>query len=104
MSYSVANLKYAESILLERKAEAEHENAERRREIIGKFPEIGGYIRQISDINLSILEAVGDKENFDRRIHEISETNARVQKIIEEKLVENGYPSDYLEIPYTCRK
>lgn len=104
MSYSVANLKYAESELHKRKAAAEQTYSLRRGEIIKKFPEIGEYIKQISDINISILEAVGDKENFERRIREISEMNARVQKIIVENLVENGYPENYLEIPYTCKK
>ena len=104
MSYSVANIKYAERELLRRKMAAEDTNAERRREIIKKFPEIGEYIKQIADIDLRILDAIGDKENFERRIHEITEANARVQEIIEKKLVENGYPANYLEIPYTCKK
>lgn len=104
MSYSVANIKYAEQELLRRKMAAEETNAARRREIIKRFPEIGEYIKQIADIDLKILDAIGDKENFDRRICEITEANERVQKIIEEKLVENGYPANYLEIPYTCKK
>ena len=104
MSYSVANIKYAEQELLRRKMAAEETNAARRREIIKRFPEIGEYIKQIADIDLKILDAIGDKENFDRRIREITEANERVQKIIEEKLVENGYPANYLEIPYTCKK
>ena len=104
MSYSVANLKYAERELLRRKSAAEDTNAERRREIIRKFPEIGEYMKQISDINLKILEAIGDRDNLEKRLREIADTNQRVQRIIEEKLVENGYPADYLAIPYTCKK
>ena len=104
MSYSKVNLKYAAEVIAERKITAELVYNQRRAEIIKKFPEIGEYIKQISDINLKIFDAVGDRENFERRLGEIAETNERVQKIIEKKLIENGYPANYLEIPYTCKK
>ena len=103
MSYSRANIRLAMEILSERKAKAELTYSRRREEITNKIPEIGKCLSQMTDISLKILEAA-QSEDFQKNLEEIKQTNNRIQNLITSKLKENGYPEDYLEIPYTCKK
>ena len=101
MSYSKANLRYADEIISERKTEAETIQRQRQIEAIKKIPEIGAYIKELTGLETELLRAM-TAENFEARMREITDANSRAQIKIKSLLRENGLPEDYLDIPYTC--
>ena len=103
MSYSKANLRYADEIISERKNEAETIQKERQIEAIKKIPEIGAYIKELYDFSTDFVKAM-TAENFEARMREIADANSRAQVKIRTLLRENGLPDDYLDTPYTCRE
>ncbi len=102
MSYSKANLRYADEVISKRKTDAEMIQRERQIEAIKKIPEIGAYIKELSGLTFDLVKSMS-AEDFDSRIREVADTNQKVQRKIRSLLTENGFPADYLDIPYTCR-
>ncbi len=103
MSYSKANLRYADEVIAKRKSDAEMIQRERQIEAIKKIPEIGGYLKELSGLASALLKSM-NSENFEKMMDEIADTNMRAQRKVKSLLAENGYPDDYLDTPYTCAK
>ncbi len=87
-----------------RKADAELTQKIRHSEIIGKLPNIPQYEAELSKTGLSVLKALTMGENAEKYIKELSELNLRIQGHIKQELESAGYPGNYLETPYTCKK
>lgn len=104
MSYSKENLRYAEEVLSDRRTKAESLQRERRSQAELKCPDIAKCEAELSRLGLSIIEALGKGENAKKLVLEIGSEIQRVQKIIKQKLVENGLPENFLETPYFCEK
>ena len=101
MSYSKANLRYADETIATRKNDAEAIQRERQIEVIKKIPEIGAYIKELTGLATDLVRSM-TADDFESRMQEISETNQRVQRKIRSLLTENGFPPNYLETPYAC--
>lgn len=105
MAYSSNTLEKAKSVLEKRRKDAEAEYEARHNEVIRKCPEIGIVENEIASAGLDIIKSLGMKSNDAQKyINELAEKNLAAQKRKEELLAENGFPEDYLEIPYACKK
>lgn len=78
------------------------ENERRIDEINKKIPEIAELNYMLAQTNINILKAIDGKSNVTEKIKKIEAQNLQVQKMIQDHLVKNGYPGDYLDIKYSC--
>lgn len=104
MSYTKENLQYAEQVLSSRKQQAQAIQAARHAEVSAKIPEIPKYEAQLARSGLAVVKALGMGADAVKYIEDLSKINADIQNYIKKALTDNGYPSDYLETPYTCKK
>lgn len=101
MSYSKANLRYADEVIAKRKSDAEMIQRERQIQVVAKIPEIGRYLKELSGLASDLLRSM-DSDDFDSMMREITDTNQKAQRKIRSLLAENGYSEDYLDTHYTC--
>lgn len=104
MSYSKATLIKVAQKLESRRNKAQRTQMARHLEITEKLPVISKYENQLSETGLSVVKAIGMGSDAQEYIKQLSEMNLAVQDKIRSLLKENGYPEDYLETPYTCKR
>ncbi len=102
MSYSKATLSEATRILENRKNKAQRIQMARNLEVTEKIPLISKYEAQLSETGLAVVKAIGMGSDAKEYIEQLSQLNLSVQESIKKLLIENGYPENYLETPYTC--
>ncbi len=104
MSYSKSTLSKVTQILEKRRSKAERIQLARHLEVTAKIPKISEYEATLSQTGLDVIKAIGMGKNAEEYIANLSALNLSAQKSIKELLKANGYPEDYLETPYSCKK
>ena len=96
----------AQKILSERRSRAISENDMRIQEINSKIPEIKEINNTIFNTGKELIRTViaGDKNNIEAKIEQIKQSNLGAQELCRKMLVANGYPADYLDVQFTCKK
>ncbi len=95
----------AQSIISGRRLRAVEENERRIREINDKIPQIREINAELFNTGKELISLIGDRNaNVADKIEKLKKYNLEAQKMSRMILVENGYPSDYLDMHYTCPK
>ncbi len=103
MKYSEAIYSKAEAELKERRIRAEQLGEMRRNEVAAKYPELLEIEKIMRETALAVIRSVGaGGERID--ISQLAKSNLEAQEKKRELLKKAGYPEDYLEIPYSCKK
>lgn len=103
MSYSKTTLVKATQVLEGRRNKAQRTQIARHLAVTEKIPVISKYEAQLSETGLSVVKAIGMGSDAQEYINQLSQLNLAVQEKIKSILKENGFPEDYLEIPYNCK-
>lgn len=104
MSYSRKVYARAASELERRRDKAERTQSMRRAEVYAKIPELISIDREIASAGAEVIRAIGMGENAQQFIEELAKKNLVSQQRRKDILKENGYPEDYLDAEYTCKK
>lgn len=104
MSYSRKVYARAASELERRRDKAERTQSMRRAEVYAKIPELIYIDREIASAGAEVIRAIGMGENAQQFIEELAKKNLASQQRRKDILKENGYPEDYLDAEYTCKK
>lgn len=104
MSYSNEMLLKATQTLESRRSKAQRIQLARHLEVTAKIPQIEKCEAQLSSTGIEVVKALGMGKDAEKFITELAELNTAVQACIKDYLTKNGYPADYLETPYTCKK
>lgn len=105
MSYSKDTLLKATQILENRRSKAQGIRTARHAEVTAKIPAISEYETKLSQTGLAVVKALGmGKEDAQNYIERLAQINGEIQALIKSALRENGYPENYLDTPYTCKK
>ena len=104
MSYSRKVYARAASELERRHDKAERTQSMRRAEVYAKIPELISIDREIASAGAEVIRAIGMGENAQQFIEELAKKNLASQQRRKDILKENGYPEDYLDAEYTCKK
>ena len=104
MSYSKATLSKATQIIEGRRNKAQRTQLARHLEVTEKLPIISKYEDELAVTGLAVAKAIGMGKDASQYIEELSSLNISIQNSIKSILKENGYPENYLEVPYTCPK
>lgn len=96
----------AQKILSERRSRAISENELRIQEINTKIPEIKEINTAIFNTGKEIIQTIisGDKNEIEKRIEKIKRANLDAQDLCKKILISNGYPADYLNVQFSCKK
>ena len=103
MKYSEIIYAKAEAELKERRVHAEELAEMRRRQFAQKFPELIDIENIMKFSALEVIRSVGSSGK-PVNIAEVAKVNLEAQQKKKDLLVKNGYPEDYLDAPYTCKK
>lgn len=93
----------AENILKSRREQAERLADMRRKEFIAKYPELIDIENTMKNAALDVIRSVG-ADGKRVNIYEVAKINLQAQEERKELIKKAGYPEDYLEPPYTCKK
>lgn len=104
MGYSNQTHIKAAQTLEKRRKKAERIQLARKLEISEKIPEITKYESELAQTGLAVIKGIGMGENAEEYIKQLAGINLSIQENIKKLLSANGYPEDYLEVPYTCKK
>lgn len=104
MSYGKETLLKATQILESRRSKAQRIQLAHHMEVTEKIPEIAKYEAKLAETGLAIVKAFGMGKDAEDYIRQLSEINTALQSVIRNTLKENGYPENYLDTPYTCKK
>ncbi len=104
MSYGKETLLRATQIIEGRRNKAHRIQLAHHMEVTEKIPDIAKYEAKLAESGLAVVKAFGMGKDAESYIAQLSQINITLQSAIKSLLVENGYPEDYLEIPYTCKK
>lgn len=104
MSYGTQTLLKTAQLLSDRRSKAESIQQARRTEVAVKVPEIEKCYAKLAASGLALAKALGMGSDTAKYIDELSKLNLSIQDEIKNLLTAAGYPADYLETPYTCKK
>ncbi len=96
----------AHAILSQRRAKAIAENDRRIKEINEKIPEVKEINDALYNTGKQLIQIITEAKGTDvtAKIEQIKRNNIGAQQVAEQLLTVNNYPSDYLDIKYTCQK
>lgn len=103
MKFSDIIYSKAENILKSRREQAEKLADMRRKEFIAKYPELIDIENTMKNAALDVIRSVG-ADGKRVNIYEVAKINLQAQEERKELIKKAGYPEDYLEPPYTCKK
>ena len=103
MKFSEIIYQKAENELKNRRERAERLADMRRKEFSGKYPELLDIENEMKNAALDVIRSVGaNGKRVD--ISVVAKRNLEAQKAKKELINAAGYPEDYLDIPYSCKK
>lgn len=97
----------AQSIMTSRRARAESENELRISEINKKLPQIREVNNALINTGRELIRIISEKKNsgnIAERIEQLRQYNLGAQTMSRKLLEQNGYPADYLDVHYNCRR
>lgn len=105
MKYSIDALRYANSIIEKRRADALKQFEKNKLAAYKKIPQLLTIDDELSSSGLLISKSVvANKGDVSKLIQEIRTKNNNLISKKQQLLEENEFPSDFLSIPYRCKK
>ncbi|MBR4627959.1 MAG: ATP-binding protein [Ruminococcus sp.] len=91
------------AVVNNRRVKAVQENDERISEINAKIPQIREINNELFNTGKELMKLIGSKTpDISDRIERLKKDNLEAQAMARSILTSNGYPSDYLDMHYTC--
>lgn len=104
MGYSNSVYKAASDILYERRLNAEKAAERRKEEVYKKFPRVKELEKQISVGGIKTARAVLAGGDVKDAVSKLRDQNLAMQAEVKRILTDNGYPENYFEPDYFCKK
>ncbi len=102
MRFSEIIYQRAEQVLKDRREQSERLAAMRRKEFLGKYPELLAIENEMKNAALEVIRSVGATgKSVD--ITSVAKRNLEAQEAKKELIKKAGYQEDYLDIPYSCK-
>lgn len=104
MGYSNSVYKAASDILHERRLNAEKAAERRKEEVYERFPRVKELERQISMGGIKTARAVLAGGDVKKAVSKLRDQDLAMQAEVKRILTDNGYPANYFEPKYFCKK
>lgn len=102
--YSKDTYEKAEREMKRRRNEALLTRQMHHDEAVRKVPEILELEETMARAGLDTIKAVGMGDDSEKYIMNLARINLEAQQKRRQLLVSNGFPEDWLDVPYTCKK
>lgn len=104
MGYSNSVYKAASDILHERRLNAEKAAERRKEEVYERFPRVKELEKQISMGGIKTARAVLAGGDVKKAVSKLRDQDLAMQAEVKRILTDNGYPANYFEPKYFCKK
>jgi DNA replication protein len=104
MGYSNSVYKAASDILHERRLNAEKAAERRKEEVYERFPRVKELEKQISMSGIKTARAVLAGGDVKKAVSKLRDQDLAMQAEVKRILTDNGYPANYFEPKYFCKK
>ncbi len=104
MGYSNSVYKAASDILHERRLNAEKAAERRKEEVYERFPRVKELEKQISMSGIKTARAVLAGGDVKKAVSKLRDQDLTMQAEVKRILTDNGYPANYFEPKYFCKK
>lgn len=104
MGYSSSVYKAASDTLHERRLNAEKAAERRKEEVYQRFPRVKELEKQISMGGIKTARAVLAGGDVEEAVSKLRDQNLAMQAEVKRILTDNGYPANYFEPKYFCKK
>lgn len=104
MGYSNSVYKTASDILHERRLNAEKAAERRKEEVYERFPRVKELEKQISMGGIKTARAVLAGGDVKKAVSKLRDQDLAMQAEVKRILTDNGYPANYFEPKYFCKK
>lgn len=104
MGYRREIYDYALNVIEERRSRSIAQQAQHREIALEKIPELEMLEREMNCTGFKIYKVVSDGTDVEQKIKEIERENLLLNQKYTSLLIENGFPIDYLEKHYYCKK
>lgn len=104
MGYSNSVYKAASDILHERRLNAEKAAERRKEEVYERFPRVKELEKQISMSGIKTARAVLAGGDVKVEVEKLRDRDLAMQAEVKRILTDNGYPANYFEPKYFCKK
>lgn len=104
MGYSSSVYKAASDTLHERRLNAEKAAERRKEEVYKRFPRVKELEKQISMGGIKTARAVLAGGDVKEAVSKLRDQNLAMQAEVKRILTDNGYPANYFEPKYFCKK
>lgn len=104
MGYSSSVYKAASDILHERRLNAEKAAERRKEEVYERFPRVKELEKQISMSGIKTARAVLAGGDVKKAVSKLRDQDLAMQAEVKRILTDNGYPANYFEPKYFCKK
>lgn len=104
MGYSSSVYKAASDTLYERRLNAEKAAERRKEEVYKRFPRVKELEKQISMGGIKAARAVLAGGDVKKAVSELRDQDLAMQAEVKRILTDNGYPANYFEPKYFCKK
>lgn len=104
MGYSNSVYKATSDILHERRLNAEKAAERRKEEVYERFPRVKELEKQISMSGIKTARAVLAGGDVKVEVEKLRDKNLAMQAEVKRILTDNGYPANYFEPKYFCKK
>lgn len=104
MGYSNSVYKAASDILHERRLNAEKAAERRKEEVYERFPRVKELEKQISMSGIKTARAVLAGGDVKVEVEKLRDQDLAMQAEVKRILTDNGYPANYFEPKYFCKK
>lgn len=104
MKFSEIIYTKAEAELKRRREQAEKLAAMRRREFAEKYPQLEEIESTMRNAALDVIKSIGSGVNAGINVGQLAIKNLQAQEERKKLIAAAGYPADYLDPPYTCKK
>lgn len=104
MGYSSSVYKAASDTLYERRLNAEKAAERRKEEVYKRFPRVKELEKQISMGGIKTARAVLAGGDVKEAVSKLRDQNLAMQAEVKRILTDNGYPANYFEPKYFCKK
>ena len=102
MSYNREDYVRIKAEFSQKSFEAHKRARQRQDELYWKIPEVFEIDRELSKTGMEIMAVISAGVDVERRILDIREKNALLQRERGELLKKNGYPENYSDVQYEC--
>mgnify|MGYP001198377077 CR=1 FL=1 len=89
-------------IINKRRYTAKSKNEQHFIEVENKIPEIKEINRHLAQTSYNLFKIIQEGQDISQKVENLQKQNLQAQEMVNQLLLQNGFPQNYLDVIYTC--